>query len=932
MFGSKHFLPFLLLFISAPLLFPAPPEPRTIPATTTAADLRRSFEHPPDDARIMMRWWWFGPAVTKPRLEAEMRMMKAGGIGGFEVQPVYPLWLDDPEHGVKNLPYLSDGFIDALRFTGAKARELGLRIDVTLGSGWPFGGPHIPVTQAAGRLRCDRVPVPPGARSLPLPDMTGGESLLAVFMAAGDARGFKSEGLRRLGEIENGQVRIPPNRTGDNVVLFFIASRTGQQVKRAAVNAEGFVLDHMDRAAAENHLKTVGDRLMQAFTGAEPPTAVFSDSLEVFGSDWTGDLLNEFRKRRGYDLLPYLPALVGDIGERTAAIRYDWGQTLIELTEERYLTPMTAWAHRHNTRFRSQTYGAPPVTLSSCSLVDLAEGEGPRWRGFSSTRWASSANHLYGRTITSSETWTWLHSPSFRATPLDMKAEADLHLLQGVNQLVGHGWPYSPEVAGRPGWRFYAAAVFNDHNPWWIVMPDLTRYLQRVSYLMRQGKPANDIAVYLPTADALAQFTAGRASVDRAMSGLLGTELIPQILDAGYNFDFIDDRAIEKLGIAYKAVILPGVEYISPPVYQKIAEYAQSGGIVIATRRMPTRAPGLMNEEQNTVTVRTVTGALFESTPPKARLVDDEKTLGAVLAKAVQPDLATGMPDVGFIHRKLADAHVYFIANTSNAPVHGKGIVRVTGLDPEWWDPFSGKTSRAAHNEGSNGTTVDVDLQPYESRVLVFVRTAKREAGSAGAPPPLDAVAGNPASGAAAEGESGTDLSGGWKVTFTGLNRTVDFDKPRSWTEDDETRFYSGEAVYEKTLLLPLANPKPQSRLVLNFGKGTPIEPAQGDKPGMRAWLEAPVREAAVVSVNGQVAGYVWRPPYEIDVTRVLRPGENHIRITVANTAINALAGQSPPSYRLLKLRYTERFTPQDMDNLKPLPSGLLEAVRLEVR
>ena len=111
--------------------------------------------------------------------------------------------------------------------------------------------------------------------------------------------------------------------------------------------------------------------------------------------------------------------------------------------------------------------------------------------------------------MTSSETWTWLHSPVFRATPLDMKAEADLHFLQGVNQLIGHGWPYSPPEAGEPGWRFYAAAVFNDHNPWWLVMPDIALYLQRVSYLLRQGQPANDVAVYLPTDDAFAGFTLG---------------------------------------------------------------------------------------------------------------------------------------------------------------------------------------------------------------------------------------------------------------------------------------------------------------------------------------------------------------------------------------------------------------------------------------
>ena len=147
---------------------------------------------------------------------------------------------------------------------------------------------------------------------------------------------------------------------------------------------------------------------------------------------------------------------------------------------------INAWATAHHTRFRSQTYGDPAVSLSSNALVDLPEGEGPQWRQFSYTRWATSASHVYGRPITSSETWTWLHSPAFRATPLDMKAEADRFFLQGVNQLVGHGWPYSPPLAGEPGWRFYAAGVFNAHNPWWIVMPDIATYLQRVSWILRQ--------------------------------------------------------------------------------------------------------------------------------------------------------------------------------------------------------------------------------------------------------------------------------------------------------------------------------------------------------------------------------------------------------------------------------------------------------------
>src|SRR2546426_9885164 len=146
-------------------------------------ELQRGFERPPDDAKIMMRWWWFGPAVTRAELEREMRLMKVGGIGGFEVQPVYPLLPDDPTRGIKNLPFLSDEFLDALRFVSLKARELGLRMGLTLGSGWAFGGPSLPISEAAGMLRTERIKLPGNSRRIPIPHVTAGEKLLAVFFS-----------------------------------------------------------------------------------------------------------------------------------------------------------------------------------------------------------------------------------------------------------------------------------------------------------------------------------------------------------------------------------------------------------------------------------------------------------------------------------------------------------------------------------------------------------------------------------------------------------------------------------------------------------------------------------------------------------------------------------------------------------------------------
>ena len=492
--------------------------------------LEKSFANPPDDCRIMVRWWWFGPAVEKPELLRELEQMKAEGIGGVEIATLYPLALDDPltvdgsKTGFHNQPFLSDEHIDAIRFAVDAARKLGLRVDITLGSGWPFGGPHIRVTQAAGELRVETIPVPPGTDSIAVPDIATGEHMIAAFLAPVREGQVSLREAKQAVSVVHGRLRISPPVEAPADVLFFIASRTGMTVKRPAIGAEGFVLDHYDRKAIETHLHAVGDRLLEAF-GERPPYAVFSDSLEDYGYNWTGDLMAEFRARRGYDLTPYLPALVGDIGAPTVAVRHDWGKTLTELANERYLAPLHEWAQTHHTLLRSQTYGFPPVTLSSNRYADLPEGEGKAsllmWREFSDTRWAASAGHLFERPVMSSETWTWLHSPAFRATPLDLKAEADLHFLQGINQLVGHGWPYSPKSAGEPGWRMYAASALNAHNPWSFVMPDLTRYLQRVSFALRQGKPVNDVALLLPNDDIWSTFSV-RSDSAKAVTSSFG--------------------------------------------------------------------------------------------------------------------------------------------------------------------------------------------------------------------------------------------------------------------------------------------------------------------------------------------------------------------------------------------------------------------------
>ena len=910
--------------------------------------LQRSFQQPPDDARIMVRWWWFGPAVTKPQLEREMRLMKEGGIGGFEVQPTYPLAVDDERLGLKNLRFLSPEFLEAIRFTAAKAKELGLRMDLTLGSGWPYGGPQFSARQGAGRLLTQVVQVPAGQRRVPVPSLRAGQSLIAAFLGKGNSglsdiggrgRGSGSNGgmidIHDMKEVcvDGGVVALPPDAPDPAEVVFFIAGRTGMQVKRPSLGAEGNVIDHYSPQVVDKFIREIAEPVIQA-CGPHPPYALFCDSLEVGGEDWTDDLLAEFQKRRGYDIRPLLPALIGDTGPATAEIRHDWGQTLTEMFNDNFNVHFAKLAQNSHSRFRIQGYGSPSAGLYSYACVDLPEGEGEQWRGYRASRWASSASHLMDVPVASAESFTWLHSPAFRATPLDVKAEADTYFLQGINQLICHGWPYTAEGAEYPGWSFYAAAVFNDKNPWWIVMPDLSLYLQRLSHVLRQGTPANDIALYLANSDAWAGFTPGRISLSDAVDGRLGPDVIPTILDSGYNLDFFDDGMLALRGrvengtlafgdACYRVVVLAGVERIPAATMQKLEEFARGGGTIIATRRLPDRAPGYRATKQEIQMVREITRRLFQAPGAPGLFVEKESDLGSILAKRLTPDVAIlpASPEIGFVHRQTKDADIYFLANTANDPRNVRVVFRVEDMDTEVWDPMTGRVRRVQVAEKSSETTmVNVALEPYGSTLIVFTHRTLP------APPEPPTVAFVPRP---------LNLSSNWTVRFGKKAEPVVMETLKPWTENPSTKDFSGVATYEKTITVEpeMANDGLSVSLDLGpaFAPRTSGAGRRGDTPRFAASLVAPVYEAAVVYVNNERAGSAWAPPYAVDVTGRLKSGENTIRIEVANLAINHMAAHGYPNYNLQGVRekYGNRFDPQDLRQLEALPSGLLGPIQL---
>ena len=728
-------LPRLIVTAAAVIVVAALAVMAAQPGPPGLADLQRVFLDPPDEARIMMRWWWFGPTVTKAGLEREMRLMKEGGIGGFEIQPVYPVVLDDPARGLVTHPFLSDAFLDHVRFAAAKARELGLRVDLTVGSGWPYGGPSVGISHAAGKLRIERATAAADVMRVPVPDIRTGERLMAAFLAP-IAPATSTEGLREVTAIEDGVLTLPDRAAHAREVLFFIASRSGMMVKRPAVGAEGFVLNHYNRAAVDHYLREVGDRLLTAFDNV-PPYAVFCDSLEVYESDWTDDFLEAFKARRGYDLRPLLPALVLDAGPATAAIRHDWGQTLTELLNERFLVPAEQWAARHGTKFRLQGYGIPPATISANAGVDLPEGEGNQWKALRASRWAASIGHLYGRPVISSETWTWLHSPSFMASPLDMKAEADVHFLQGINQLIGHGWPYTADGVAYPGWRFYAAGVFNEKNPWWSVMPDVSRYLQRVSALLRQGDAGERRRPLPAERRCVGRLRAGegrelhrRAGPARSAPTSCRRSSTPASTWTSWTTRC--SRAWRKPIRARSRSARTGTAPSCCRTWngcprRRFARSRDSRSRAWACSRRGGRPGARLDTRRARPTTQTCSRRLTGCFAAPRRPASSSNAMRTSArrwprgSRRTWPSRRERRTSGSSIAARGA-ADLYFVANTSNTPRSIEATFRVAARRWERWDPLDGTivpgTTRRA--PGGAGATISLELAPYGSAVIVF--------------------------------------------------------------------------------------------------------------------------------------------------------------------------------------------------------------------
>ncbi|WPQ61373.1 glycosyl hydrolase [Chitinophaga sancti] len=798
------------------------------------------------------RWWWMGSAVDSAGLTNALRTYNQVGFGGVEIAPIYGA----KGFESKYVDFLSPQWIHLLKIATKQATRLHMGVDLTTGTGWPFGGPQIDLAHAAAKMEV-RV-----LSTVPEKIDTG----IGILQALVAYKGVTPVPI--IDKVQDGHLHWE-HPAGNLTVYALYSSHTKQKVKRAAPGGEGYTLDHLSGEAVQLYLHRFDSAFQQEIPDIR---AFYNDSYEVYGADWTPSFLPEFKRRRGYDLTRFIREFTDNrISDTIARVKSDYRETMAELLLDNFTKPWTQWAHDYHRITKNQAHGSPGNLIDLYATVDIPECETfgstyfpiPGLRRDSADirnvspdpimmQFATSAGHIAGHPLISSETFTWL-TEHFKTSLSQCKPEVEQSFLAGVNHVFYHGTTYSPKEVPFPGWLFYASVNFVPANSWWSHLPGLNEYITRVQSVLQAGRPDNDLLVYWPVYDIWndADGMEMPLSVHHIDKWLYPTDFYKQVMNLhgrGYTLDFVSDSWIAKTK-GYKALIIPKAHLMPLTTLQKIIALAQNGTPVIF-QALPEDVPG-MNELD---TRRKEFQLLLKSLAGRKNIIITPDVEGALHTIGIRREALT---DAGlkFIRRNDGEDTYYYIVNhTANKieqfiPVNRR-VSRVFMLDP-----LRGDTGLAQIENTDSTTHVKVQLASGESIIL------KAEGKSSMVnylPWKYLENAGKP-----------LVLQGPWQLEFKDggpfIPAAVKLDSLVDWTTlpDTAVTSFSGKGVYTTSFQLPAKN----SREYL----------LQLDK----------VHESAHIWINGQDAGIMWSIPFTLRIGKYLRAGKNDIRIEVANLMAN---------------------------------------------
>lgn len=700
---------------------------------------------------------------------------------------------------------------------------------------------------------------------------------------------------------------------GQWTVLRYVVMNTGERLKVPSPNSDGWATDHFNPEATKAHMDYVIARLKEGLGDlrASGLKNLYLASYEVVGPVWSPGFIDDFKRLRGYDMTPYLPAIFGArIGdhETTARFLHDYRKTLSDVLIGAYYRAAREAANKAGLGIKSEAGGpGPPIhnvpvdSLLANGAIDEIQGEFWPFRPDAHSLWVvketASAGHVYGKPVVHMEAFTSFHH--WYEGPQDLKDSADRVFCEGGNHMVWHTWTHAPRDAGKPGWVYGAGTHVNTNVTWWPKIKPFVDYLSRSSFLLQRGQFVGDVLYYY--GDGGYKFVPPR----KPQPGL----------GPGYDYDFTnsdvimnrlavrDGRFVLPDGTSYAVLVLPELREAHPDVLAKIEQLAAAGGTVIGPK--PLRAHGLEGFPASDQRVRDIAGKMWgdldgqsktSRAHGKGRVIWGQQPRDVLAGLGIAPDFIA--PEgIDFIHRRDGRADIYFVRNTSKTPTAAVASFRTADREPELWDPVSGAiwTARVWRRTADGRIEVPLEFAGHGSVFVVFRRAAKE-------PPAAAKPAALPAPIA---------IDGPWTVDFLNGPQGVAFPQLISWTAhpDPAIQHFAGTARYRTTFKMPAG--------WRGAGQGVQIDLG-------RLWT------IADASLNGRPLGISWTAPFTLDASAALRDGDNELIVEIVNTWHNRLVADAklPPGERATRTNVTVSAG-KPWAQLDPLESGLFGPVRV---
>jgi len=869
-------------------------------------NLFKGFQNPPAEARPFVRWWWNGNQLQSEEIKRQIELLHDAGIGGVEINPI-AMAAENPDIGVESLEWLSPEWNNMIKIASEEVKSRGMIADLIVGSGWPFGGEFLKTDDMIQRILVEHI-------ALSGPETFTRDStkmimevvethrdhgqievsneLMFIKLVPKQASGL-AEVRNLINAFTNGKLSFDVPE-GNYELVFGLRQVGHRGVQLGAKGAAGPVMDHFDAKVVKDYLARL--KKIEEDTGiplSELVRALFCDSIELAGANWADGFAEIFEQTYGYSVQPYLPFIfyqpyqgyqnnqyAANFQEELSRIRYDYNKLLVKIFLDNFTRTFHQFCQENNLLSRYQAYGTPFLMdmLEGYMIPDIPESNNwmfsadmstPEWKrniGHGYMVWnmyTAAGGHLAGRNIISTEAMTNTKKV-FQLTLEDIKQADDMNFITGINHSVLHGYNYSPEAAGFPGWiRF--GGYFNEQNTWWPYFHHWTSYNARISYVMQHSEPVKQLAVVGPVADLWSN--RGLIRVPFHMEPWYLHELWESASQLGSSVEYINERIIREADksnatiefgpMQYKALVLASVGSIELETAEAIAQYVDNGGKLVIVDSLPKRDPRYNVPDDNDAKITAIFQSLTDNTEQvfyvEAPKNSDELlnwTRDLFLAAQLPKDLEIANPDqdVYQTHQKTDNEEIFFFTNTHRLDEAKLQLKFNSTAKNLWcWNPEDG-SKKLLKKLPDNGA-VSLQFAPLESMLII-----------------INDEEGEKIEEKIVAEENAQTIDGPWQLTLQhkdGSTASLQTDQLIDFSTAADTllKQFAGTAIYKNTI-----DPEDEYT-ILDLGDVN--------------------RSVSEVYLNGEKVGEQWYGQHRYDLSEKLQSGENQLEIRIITVLSN---------------------------------------------